>query len=975
MPMKLAWVNKRFIQKRNRIIARITKFYQRNILKCKVWALRLLASVLNCVDAGYAAPISEEIWDMPGGAQAVTLYCMGAVDMACPEDDLRELSRLSQALQDADAAFAMPLNAAAPGAAAADALLRAQGITPLYPEKTVCSRLFATPAGTLAVITYDRAQPCDGGIRDKLGIMRHILAAKRRGAAYILLYINDPKEAGLRQGGMSRLCKVLAHMGADYVIGVTPDRRDGGSAYRRADGSIARSVLSLGAFLTNGPEASPKRVLLRLKLADVGGTLTLAQESYLPWYHSAGTGLVCLLDGQAEPLPAGLATKYRAELEEEMRRLRPHDRLLTVGKVMELTGAVLPDPLGYLQDFSVGKVCARSSEVKPGDIFFFREPFADPNDLEPVDPERRLRIARTAAKRGALLLVSFRPLPFDHPHVLCENVMEGHIAVCAHLRRQFSMQTVGITGSIGKTSTKDMLAEVLRLRYNTVKSERNANVQVKIGMNLQELTSACEVFIQEIGGGRPGGASRHARMVLPQVTVITNIGDAHIGNFGSKEKLMENKLGIIEGMDPDGVLYLNADDRLLDTARPACRVVRYAVHNRAADYYVEDLRQAGAGCSFSIVHNGSRTPVTLNVLGEYNVLNAVCCFAIGQQFGMTEADIAAGLSHFQTTGIRQNLMEVCGRKLFMDCYNASSESVHSALEILQQIRIEPGKKRIAVVGDITGMGVLAPQIHTQLGYTISQYPLDCVLLFGEDVKYTYDVLRTRHSQVFYYTRREDLNRALQQTVDVGDVAMFKGSSKMLLEYSVDTVYGTRLTDQRLRDEREYKYARHGSIVYDLFAHHATAAVYDPLRAGERRVQVAGQVGSIEVVNMGRALRGRNIAEVILPDTVRHISAEAFMDCAQLTAVRMPKRLKYIGSGAFKNCRSLRQVKLPEQVLHIGQEAFMGCREMQSITIPASVVQIGENAFAGCEKCKFICPKGSYAEHYLLEAGLLAAQTR
>ena len=222
--------------------------------------------------------------------------------------------------------------------------------------------------------------------------------------------------------------------------------------------------------------------------------------------------------------------------------------------------------------------------------------------------------------------------------------------------------------------------------------------------------------------------------------------------------------------------------------------------------------------------------------------------------------------------------------------------------------------------------------------------------------------------VQHLTRREDLNFMLQQHVGVGDVVMFKGSSKMLLEYSVDMVFGTRLTDQRLVDEREYKYTRRGSIVYDLFADHATAAVYSPLRTGERRVQVASHVGSIEVVNMGRALQAQNIVEVDMPDTIRHISAEAFMDCTQLTLVHMPKGLKYIGNGAFKRCKNLREIKLPDHVLHIGKEAFSGCHNLQHVTIGAEVVQIGADAFAGCENCRFTCPKGSYAEQYLTKAG-------
>ena len=937
----------------------------------KILMVRLLAMLLNCINGQFVASIREVMIPFYDTGKGLTVNCMGAVDVTGGEFYQQDISSVAERVRDAALSFAIAVNNFETGLGMeVKSMLCDSGVTLLCPEVRVGSGIYRTSIGNLAVITYDRTRKSGSDYGDKIQIMRHILVLKRKKADYIIAYINNRPGDYAEKNSGSRLCKILAHMGADYIIGITPERRDSGSTYLKPDGGLARSVYSLGTFLSDSRESSPKRVMIRLKLDAIQGKFQLVEETYFPYFHMDDGGMVSLLDRQSAALSPERGTRYRAEIEDEMRRIRPADRILTVGMVMNLIGTELQAEAQHLKDFSVGKICARSFEVMPGDLFFFREPFADPNDLEPVSPKRRLQIAKNAAKKGAMLVVTFQTLPFPCRAVLCDNVMEAHIAVCAHIRRQYAMKTIAITGSIGKTSTKDMLAEVMRMGYNTVKSERNSNVQVAIGMNLQKLNDACEVFIQEVGGGRPGGASRHSRMVLPEVAVVTNIGDAHIGNFGSKEKLMENKLQIVDGMTGDGILYLNGDDPMLANVRPSHKTVYYAVHNQNADYYVENLSTRGGYCTFQIVHNGTRTPVTLRVLGEYNVLNAVCCFAIGKQFGIPEADIVEGLSHFQTTGIRQNLMEVCGRKLFLDCYNASTESVKSAMEMLTQIQIEPGKKRIAVVGDITGTGTLSAEIHKEIGETIRNYPVDHVLLFGEDVKYTFEILRDAGVDVCFLSRREELNDMLRKLVAVGDAVMFKGSSKMLLEYTVDMIYGTRLTDQRLKDEREYKYARQGSVVYDLFANHATAEVYDPLRSGERRVQIAGWVGGIEVVNMGRALQGRNITQVILPDSIRHISAEAFLECTQLTELRMPKKLKYIGNGAFKNCRSLEKIKLPEQVMHIGARAFYGCSGLRKITIPASVVQIGKDAFSGCENCQFVCPKGSYAEQYLQQAGLL-----
>ncbi len=932
-----------------------------------VFVIMLVAHLIDITDRKKPLVISEKSYPDLSSEKDLTINCMGFISLSQSDVCQRDICTLKKDIGNDAISFAVAIESDD----AVKSLLKDNGISLLCEDcAPFSSRIFRTHVGSIGVISYNRAHDNQSDKQDTIMIMRHILALRHRGVDYIMIYVNNGTGNNAKKTGTSHFYKVLGQMGIDYIVGLLPSRRDGGTTYLKPDGNIVRSIYSLGTFLSDKKEISPKRVMVRLKMGVIKGKLQLFEEAYIPYYYTQTDGLVSLLTRKDGLQLNRQEIKYRAELCDEMNRIRPADRILKVKDIMNQIGVELPEAVQHLQDFSVGKICARSFDVMPGDLFFFREPFTDPNDLEEPNPKKRIKIAKKAAKKGAILLVTFQPLPFNCASVLCDNVMEAHITACSYLRKRYEMKTIGITGSVGKTSTKDMLAEVMRMRYYTVKSERNSNVQIKIGANLQKLNDACEVYIQEIGGGRPGGASRHSRMILPQVAVVTNIGDAHIGNFGSKEKLMENKLGIEEGLSDDGVLFLNADDPLLVKAHCSHKTVFFAVHNKNADYYAQDLSTHGGSCSFNIVHNGKSTPVTLNVLGEYNVLNAVCCFAVGKQFDMPDELIAEGLSHFITTGIRQNLINVCGRKLFVDCYNASTESVRSSMEILSQIQIEPNKKRIAVIGDITGMGELSKSVHQEIGCIIREYNVDHVLLFGEDVKYTYDILRNAGMSVSLSAKREELNQQIRSLVDIGDVALFKSSSKMLLEYTIDMVYGTRLTDQRLLDEQEYKAVRKGPVIYNLFANYATAEEYSPLKSGERRIQIAGKIGGIEVVNMGRALQGRNIANVILPDPVRHISAEAFMDCTQLTTLRMPKKLKYIGKSAFKNCRSLQEIKLPDTLIHIGSRAFFGCSGLRSITIPPSVVQIGKDAFFGCENCQFFYQEGSYAEKYLLEEGII-----
>ncbi len=960
-------------QKRNKAIGELMRKYREIKVLAEVFVLSVLAGFISLFATHKTEKTEEETISLKN-SQSIVINCMGAVDVQDSTQYRCDLESIASLIEKADISLAMAHRGVDIAAATETAsLLKKYGLSLLGVKDLFDMKFYKTEQGKIAVLSYNRVAEKADRSHIKLEFMRYIQLLRRKKADYIVVYVNNSmKNYSIDKVQEAKLYRLLSLMGADYIVGVTPNRLDGGTTYLKRDGGVARSVYSLGTFLSEDENLSNKRIVIRLKLDTVQGKLQTVEETYVPYYKVKNQGFISLIEGDTTYISVQNQCKFRSEAENEMRRISPADRVLTVGKIMEIINTELPEKYKYLEPFSVGMVCSRSFEVNPGDVFFFREPYDDPNDeQEPVNHIRQLRRARAAKKRGAMLLITHRELPFECRQVLCSNVMEAHISVCAYLRKQFNIQTVAITGSIGKTSTKDMLAEVTKMQYNTVKSEQNTNVQVKIGVNLQELTSSCEVYIQEIGGGRPGGASRHARMVLPNVTVVTNIGDAHIGNFyGSKEKLMANKLGIIEGMGDNGILYLNGDDPLLTTAKPNCNTVFYAIHNKNADYYAENLQEQNAGTSFDIVHKENRIPVRLNVMGEHNVLNAVCCFAIGKQLNIPEDKILTGLTHFSTGGIRQNLVEVCGRKFYMDCYNASLDSVKTTMDVLTKLPIEPGKKRIAVVGDITGMGELTEQIHREIGHTLSNFKVDHLILFGQSIKYAYEVLQEKGIEVKYITSRKVLNRLLYDLVDVGDVAGFKGSSKMLLEYSVDSVFGTGMTDQRLLDESAYKSVKKKNLSYNLFSEYATVSLYIPSEKGNKKTIVPSKIGNIPVVNLGQAFTNTDVREVVLPDSIRHIGTGAFCNCTHLEKIKLPYGLLFIDSDAFKNCCKLQSVDIPDGVLNIGCEAFSGCKELKQITIPASVVQIDENAFDGCGECQFIYGKGSYAEEYFRKNTML-----
>lgn len=950
----------------NRVIATIRRWKDK--IKILILSNMVLAvAFLKNIVAADEKNIEYISCPQSKSASRITVNCMGYVEEVCDYSEYQTcLNSISGLLKKADLSLISMQYTDKESSEDTKGFFEKYGIysTALRGEY-LNAKIFEYSQGKIATIYYDRTKAEAKKTRIRIELARYILSLRKKGVDYIILYVQNRSKGQMYEREMN-LYRFLSRIGIDYIVGVTPNLRNSGTTYY-ANRRISKAIYSIGTFLSSNRKYSNKRIVIRLKFKQVNGKLVMYEETYFPYYRHRNKGFISLLMNNPQIISEEKRKNLLSEVEQEMHRIRPANRVLTVEKMMHLMGERMPEKYKYLSDFSIGKVCARSFEVAAGDVFFYRQPFNDVNDIDPVDPKRRLRLAKLCDKKGALLIISFQDnLPVKCPYIVTENPMEGHIDVCSYLKKQFDVKTIGITGSVGKTSTKDMLNEVIKMKYRTLKSERNNNVQVKIGLSIQKLTSSCEVYIQEIGGGRPGGASRHSRMINPHATVITNIGDAHIGNYGSKEKLMEGKLGITEGMTSDGVLYLNGDDELLVKAKPDCKTVYYAVHNKKADYYVENIREGLQCTTFYIVHNGQRTKVKLNVLGEHNVLNAVCCFAMGKQFDILEKDIVEGLSHFKPTGIRQNIVQTCGRKLLLDCYNASSASMKSSLDILSKIKIEKGKKRIAVIGDVTGMGELSEDIHKEMAEILLQNPPDRFIFYGDKVKHTYDIVSNAGiaSKFIPLNDRTSLNNLMEHWIEEGDAAAFKGSSRVLLEYSVDMVYGTRCTDQRFLDENEYKRIKKNDLSYNLFKDYGTL-VKGP--KNYREVVINSKIGKIPIVNIGHAFQYSQVKSVVIPDTVRHIGSKAFLECKKLDEIKMSRNVKFIGSAAFKNCNLLKSIELPEGVLQIGNEAFCGCKNLHEIIIPSTVAQIGKNAFDDCDGIKILCKEGSLAEKSLKKA--------
>ena len=632
---------------------------------------------------------------------------------------------------------------------------------------------------------------------------------------------------------------------------------------------------------------------------------------------------------------------------------------ITLDLLLKAINISLPERFNQLGNFTVSNICARIKEIGPGSVFFFRQPLKHNNDKFRFRDLFYYRLSFLAYFKGALFVVSYRKLPNFIPHIVVEDSIESHISAIDWGRKQKNskVKMVCITGSIGKTSTKDMLFSVVSESFKSQKSERNANVQAKIGINLQKLSIDTEVFIQEVGGGRPGGASKHARMVSPHIGVITNIGTAHIGNFKSKEGLMYNKLALEEGLCDGGVLFLNGDDELLITAVTNHKKIYFALDNKDADYYAEDISYYDTYSEFTVVSKDERFPVVVNVPGYHNVLNAVCCFAIGKYLGMDSEDIARGISKFATEGSRQNIISVGDLRVYADCFNASYESVISSLNTIEKLETnaDVGRK-IAVIGELTGLGKEKEKIYVDLASQIDNSTADIVIYYTDNADASIPPF-TNESKVKVIRGEAGLIDWIENNVTQNDILLFKGSSKLDLDVIIDTLFGTDLADERFLDQSQYVEFEKDLFAYNIFEKYATLKAYYGM---EKAITVSGlSFGRTVKKIVERAFYGNEYIEsVSIPSEVVHIADSAFEDCSMLTCVSGAENIKHIGGRAFYKNSNLKTIDVGKKLMIIEESAFEDCSALDEIIIPSTVVHIGKNAFKNCVSLKNVFIEGN-----------------
>ena len=422
-------------------------------------------------------------------------------------------------------------------------------------------------------------------------------------------------------------------------------------------------------------------------------------------------------------------------------------------------------------------VCTDSRRAQPGEVFFaIKGDKFDGHDF----------LSEVAAKGVAAVVVSSRHAPQNLPScsvisVECPRAALGLLAVA--YRAEFDLPVVAVAGSNGKTTTKELLAAVLRQRFKTLWSEASFNNDIGVPLTLLQLKKAHQAAVVEVGTNHPGELAPLLRMAQPQYGVITNIGREHLEFFGDEAGVAQEEGTLADLLPASGKLFVNGDDKWTRklAGRTRAEVVRVGT-GKTSDWCAADIRVERDGLKFVVKSPFSEFAgeYQLRLLGRHQVSNALFAIAVGAELGLQREEIQRGLSECQPAKMRLQKCEMHGVTILDDSYNANADSMLAALALLKEL---PGNgRRVAVLGDMAELGVQSEAAHAEVGRRAAELGVGQLFAVGKMAGAMAAAARAAGlNRVMEFAEVDTAARAVKNFVKPGDVLLLKASRATRLE--------------------------------------------------------------------------------------------------------------------------------------------------------------------------------------------------
>lgn len=391
------------------------------------------------------------------------------------------------------------------------------------------------------------------------------------------------------------------------------------------------------------------------------------------------------------------------------------------------------------------------------------------------------RFIPAVAEQGAVCVLCEEKPDIDINYIRVDSTLVALKGIAEYYRSLFTIPFIGITGSVGKTSTKEFISAVLAQKYNVHKTGGNFNNELGVPITLFGLEEEHEVAVIEMGISGFGEMTRLSKMVKPDISVITNIGYCHLENLGDRDGVLRAKTEMFEYLKKDGTIILCHDDDKLRTVTDyhGIRPIFYGTGND--EYRAENITEKGLdGIGCTLWHGDTRIDVTIPTMGRHNVLNALCAMAVGTQLGLSADEIKRGLESFENVGSRNHIIKTDTLTIIDDCYNANPTSTKAGLDTLSKL----SGRRIAILGDMKELGKDELELHREVGAYAKKVGIDMLVAVGPLSEATAE----GYGEGAYYaaTVERCIDR-IKRYLQPGDTVLVKASHSMQFERIVEAL--------------------------------------------------------------------------------------------------------------------------------------------------------------------------------------------
>ncbi len=426
-------------------------------------------------------------------------------------------------------------------------------------------------------------------------------------------------------------------------------------------------------------------------------------------------------------------------------------------------------------------VCIDSRLIKEGDLFV-------PLIGENVDAHRFIegimdKAAATLTSQHSGVVVS------DKAYIQVHDTLKAHQDIGRYIRARLELPVIGVTGSVGKTTTREMIATALLGNVNTYQTEKNFNSQIGVPVCIDRISREHQVAVLEMGMSEEGQMENLSSIAKPDICVVTVIGDAHLEFLKTRENIRREKLSITNHMNPNGIVFLNGDDKMLAELKGHFnKKVQYYGTADWCDYRAENIRMENGRMHYDFVHEDRVVPVELNAFGRHNVCNSVVGLAISDYMGLDLQKAAKQYKEFK--GLRQKIINIPGKYTIIDdTYNASPDSMKASIDVLNDYVTE-GKK-IAVLGDMFELGTDSEKFHYEVGKYLADKSVDELVVVGELSGNYVKAVEESESHIKCYSFKDngEVTLYLMSVMNAEDVVLIKGSNGMHMYEIVSNMQG------------------------------------------------------------------------------------------------------------------------------------------------------------------------------------------